>query len=62
MPRKRRVRLLQRQRATKARAIGQLPRRNVRWGRPPRPEVPPEAVAAPDLVRAARPDAVLRSV
>jgi hypothetical protein len=23
--------------------------RNVKWGRPPLPEVPPEAVAAPDL-------------
>jgi integrase/recombinase XerC len=50
MPRKKRTRLLQRRRA----AIGQPLRRNVRWGRPPRPEVPPEAVAAPDLARQIR--------
>ena len=32
----------------------QFSRRNVRWGRPPRPDVPPEAIAAPDLARQIR--------
>ena len=27
---------------------------NVKWGRPPQPEIPPEAIAAPDLARQIR--------
>jgi integrase/recombinase XerC len=28
--------------------------RNVKWGRPPQPEIPPETIAAPDLARQIR--------
>ena len=54
MTRKMRARSLERPPTTKTEAIGQTTRRNVRWVRPPRQEIAPEAIAAPDLARQIR--------